>query len=73
MSWNYRVLPYGEGMFAHFAICEVYYDEKGNLAWYTQPVPACGDDLEELAVCLNRMREALTKPILTPEDFRKGR
>jgi hypothetical protein len=73
MSWNYRVMrrvdPDGTDW---FAIHEVYYDAAGNPDGYTEnPVDVSGDSLEGLSWVLDRMREALNKPILDEEECGK--
>jgi hypothetical protein len=73
MTWNYRVVKHtdSEGI-THFGIHEVYYDKDGRPSMYTESAMApYGETLEELAEDLERMREALIKPVLTDEDFTK--
>ena len=73
MSWNYRVVSYTdvEGE-THLGIHEVYYDKDGRPSMYTESAMApYGETLEELTKDLEHMRVALTKPVLTEEDFTK--
>lgn len=55
--WNYRVMKYDVG---GFGLCEVYYNEKGDIIGYTDPVVS-GDDLDELHSTINLMKSALQK------------
>lgn len=70
-GWNHRVIRVttrdgGEW----FGIHEVYYTEDGKPNMYSaDPEPIVGDDVESLRWALDRMREALDKPALTPDDF----
>lgn len=74
MSWNYRVIQDDDasGEPCH-AIHEVYYDNDGTLIGYSAvPTPVVafdGDGAKPLSWVLDRMREALAKPVLTPLDF----
>lgn len=79
--WNYRVMefesPDGERW---RTIHEVHYDDDGNLNSYAEdaaPVMANLDDVYlhgkqqrgGIEWTLDRMREALDRPVLTPADF----
>jgi hypothetical protein len=71
MTWNYRVikshLPNGE---EEFGIHEVYYDENGNPSMTTErAIAAYGETLDELRADVQRQLEALSKPVLTMDDF----
>lgn len=73
MSWNHRVVKYtdGEGT-THFGVHEVYYDKEGRPSMYTESAMSpYGETLEELQLDLERMLGALTKPVLTDDDFKK--
>lgn len=68
MTWNYRVMTMNNG--ATYTIHEVYYDEEGKPRSYTvDPIDPCGESLKDLKTELSWMRKALSKPILTPDDF----
>lgn len=68
MSWNHRVLkqtythPNGEKEIT-YSIGEVYYDEEGNLKWYSDAA-LFGDTIEELGEVLDRMKNALFKKVI---------
>jgi len=79
-TWNYRVIErvtpsitQPGAMDVYRAIHEVHYESDGHpIAYSAQPTtigwdPAEGDEAP-LAI-LDRMREALTKPVLTEQDF----
>lgn len=75
MAWNYRVIEFvdpHEGPWT--AIHEVYYDEAGKPNGYAeQPAQVLsfddGGNQRELAWVLDRMRDALAKPVLRESDF----
>ena len=72
MSWNYRLmgLPDGPEGETIYAFHEVYYHENGRLLGYIAENSApFGETLEELTTSLDRMKEAMAKPMLTPADF----
>jgi hypothetical protein len=77
MSWNYRVLAHKDDDDVMLMIHEVYYDENGKPNSYTvNPVPVRGEDLDALKFSLEKMNEALTKPILWygsdfPKEYEK--
>ncbi len=75
MSWNYRVLatdfkrPNGESEI-ELAVHEVYYDKEGNPNGYTKEKTVNGESTKSLRWSLNKMKDALKKPILwTGERF----
>jgi hypothetical protein len=80
MTWNYRVIEHlDEKGYKWWGIHEVYYDEEGNLMGYIEDKNAMmffdeGDDIgncqESFSWTLDRMREALNKPVLLEEDFK---
>ncbi|MFM0648093.1 hypothetical protein PQR14_27560 [Paraburkholderia bryophila] len=75
-SWNYRVVEFSNEFGETFrAIHEVYYS-NGVPNGYAQDAAAIQWDTDEgdegaLRV-LQRMREALAKPVLTEKDFGKN-
>lgn len=70
MTWNYRIIVYeGDGE-NYFQMHEVYYDEDGNPDGYTEnPIHIGAKSIEELEWVFEKMKEALTKPILSTKDF----
>lgn len=78
MSWNYRVIEFVD---PHTnepwrGIFEVYYDDEGRPNGYTEdPSDVVSHDeggneaKGGLAWVLDRMREALDKPVLVERDF----
>ncbi len=71
MGWNYRVLAKKQSDDSIFLdIYEVYYDEDGNPEYCTEnPITVGGDDLEDIQWQLDKMRDALSKPVLNYDDF----
>ncbi|QBQ95920.1 hypothetical protein [Paraburkholderia pallida] len=70
--WNYRVMEFHEGGETWREFREVYYrngEPEGYSSVYASP---CWDDDDEAARrILDRMRDALARPILRPGDFRR--
>ena len=67
MSWNYRVIrsPNAEEGYS-FAIHGVYGSEASGepRSWTENPVDVSAENLDGLRWVLDRMRDALSKPIL---------
>lgn len=69
MSWNYRILA---TEYKHMngkseielAIHEVYYDDYGIPNGYTAEKTVSGESVKSLRWSLNKMKDALKKPIL---------
>ena len=73
-TWNYRVISFRHGEDAWCAIHEVYYDNGVPKAYSSEPAVVMWDPEEgDGTGCqvLDRMKEALGKPVLTEKDFRK--
>lgn len=69
MSWNYRVLAHEYHDELFFAIHEVYYNEDGTPDGCTQnAIGVAGENPDGLKWTLNRMKEALKKPVLWGGD-----
>jgi hypothetical protein len=66
MSWNYRVLVFGEtGYESIYRICEVYYDKNNNPTGYIEEkLPQSTEGISGLKWYLEKQLEALEKPIL---------
>lgn len=70
MSWNYRVLRHSHksmhGDEHYYSIHEVYYEKDGSIhAWSANPVSVGGETFAEIHAELDRMRNALNRPVLT--------
>jgi hypothetical protein len=69
-TWNNRVIrfvdPWGD---VCYFFAKVTYDDNGKVDGYSQEVCLVGDDMEELHLVLERLRTALTLPILEAKDF----
>lgn len=72
MTWNYRVLRTTTENALHekehfYTIHEVYYDKINGkvVSWSTHPSPVGSESLAGLHDELDRMRNALNKPVLT--------
>jgi hypothetical protein len=76
MSWNYRVMEFPGDDGPIRGIHEVYYDEKGEPWLYaveaSAVVWAVEDGDESPIELLEHMKEALSKPILRPSDFKNA-
>ena len=70
MGWNYRVLAHKQFDEVYFYIHEVYYDEEGNPDGYVEiPVSPQSEEIKGMRWQLNKMNEALSKPIIKIWDF----
>jgi len=69
-TWNNRVIRFVDawGDVCYF-FAEVTYDGNGKPDGYPQEACLVGDDIEELHLVLERLRTALTLPILDAKDF----
>jgi len=62
--WDFRIFK-GEDEF--LTIGEVFYNSEGNpIGWSETSMSPGGQNIEELIGCLNKMYDALKKPIFTP-------
>ena len=73
MHWNHRVVDRtadneGDPL---FQIREVYYEGNGMPSGHCEPT-LVSETMEGLAEIVDRMREALAQPVLTPEDFKEN-
>ena len=68
--WNYRVFKNERG---ELGIVECYYDkdDKPEMRSEDFMAPYSSEDLSGLEQDLNRMINALKKPVLTDQDFKK--
>lgn len=53
----------------YFEVCEVYYDKNLNPNGYCAAKSVGGSDLKGIRWQLNKMKEALKKPILSKKNF----
>lgn len=68
--WNYRVIKHEKEGQTWLSIHEVYYGDDGKLTGFTvRATEVLADDEVGVKEQLERMMEAMTKPVLTPEDF----
>lgn len=66
MAWNYRVVKkqLNEDEVT-FDVCEVYYDKEGNpTSWAWGKNVLSQDSLEDLEDALNKIQDAMKKPVL---------
>lgn len=72
-TWNYRVIEKEHDGEISRAIHEVHYENDVPVAYTENPASIVWEaDDEEPKRVLERMREALDKPVLREEDFRRG-
>jgi hypothetical protein len=68
MAWDYRVVfsPYEDnGETGEFSIREVYYDEEGEIAWWSdEAIVPSGDDFWSFAEDFDAMAHAFERPVL---------
>lgn len=72
MGWNYRIIAHDETKSKEIwlQIVEMYYD-KDNIpnGYIGEGKSASGSSIKELRWSLNKMKEALKKPILSVKNF----
>lgn len=59
-TWNYRV---AKNVLGELVIVEVYYDEEGNVTYWSGAVSPLGEDESDLRSDVHHMLEALDKPL----------
>ena len=66
MHWNHRVVRSWDEAFGTetFEICEVYYDNDGNVIGHTEAISLVGNTMQELAEQLALMIECIDKPVI---------
>lgn len=70
MSWNYRVIKRNYDGVEKFGIYEVYYNENDEPTSCTKnPVPIESFNLKELEEDIDKIREALSEPVLNYKKF----
>jgi len=74
-TWNYRVMSFKQGDEAWQAVHEVHYKDGVPIAYSATPAVLLwhADDGDDAGFqCLDRMRVALSKPVLTEGDFKSA-
>ena len=69
MSWNHRVIAYRKGEEFWYEIVEVYYNEVGVPKGHFSVAGVSADTIDALSWTLDKMKECLSKPILSAEKF----
>lgn len=59
-TWNYRV---AKNVLGELVIVEVYYDEEGNVTYWSGPIKPFGEDEDDLRSDVQHMLKALDKPL----------
>lgn len=75
-TWNYRVMRFEHGEDAWEAIHEVHYEDGRLVGYGAEPAVVMWSDSDgSLAAlrCMEQMKEALLKPVLTEADFKRDR
>ena len=79
MGWNYRILAkICSNDEVSFGVYSVYYDENGKPDGYSaNPVEMSAEDIEYIRFDLDKMKEALDKPVLWegerfPEEYKEN-
>jgi hypothetical protein len=77
--WNYRVIRHDYPARVHgpeesevaFEVHEVHYDDEGKPKSYRENTSIYSDSVEGLGWILEKLKEAIAKPVLSPADFTK--
>jgi len=65
MAWNHRILAHEESSGeVYFQLHEVYYKKDKPIVHTVDPITVGGENLESIKFILNKMQEAIEKPIL---------
>ncbi len=73
MTWNYRIIEFtGEDGSRWWEVSEVYYEGDRPWAYCDATVGCEPDEGETIEDQLEMMKEAIGKPVLKEEDFRKN-
>lgn len=71
MSWNYRIVKRTYENEVTYTVHTAWYgkgeDDPHSIG--ADPMYPIGENLDELLIDLDRMKEALNKPVLNYEDF----
>jgi ribosomal protein S3 len=72
MTWNYRIIKHGSAKHNHFAIHEVFYDDKGKITnWTERPIDIIGESKADIKRILKQMTLDIETPILSETDLLK--
>ena len=69
-TWNHRVIRKDGSSETWYELHECFYDNKGDAiptSWTVDAIAPVGETPESLILCLERMIEAVRKPILVIE------
>ena len=64
MSWNHRILAHENNGEVYFQLHEVYYKEEIPDGYTANPITVGSETLKGIKWTLNKMQEAVKKPIL---------
>lgn len=64
MSWNYRILAHENNGEVYLQVHEVYYTNNIPDGYTSDPITVGSETLEGIEWTLNRMQEAVKKPVL---------
>lgn len=71
MHWNYRILGRNTAQGPFYEIHSVYYDESGEPCGASaDPETVGGESIEDLSISIDRLKEAISKPILDTDDLK---
>jgi len=71
MHWSHRVVSEQDGDERILSLCEVHYNDKGELMGYGNP-SLIGEDISDLRELVAQLGRALEYPMLMAEDFPQG-
>jgi hypothetical protein len=70
MTWDYRIIKHDTVKSGHFAIHEVYYDDKGNVeAWTEEPIEIIGSSKSEIVKDMEYIISDIKQPILNESEL----
>jgi len=67
--WNYRIIEFTENDEISYQIYEVYYDDNDKIKHYADEPLIAAESVDGLKWMMNKMYEALNKPVLKESDF----
>ena len=69
--WNYRVIKTKDGEDDYYQVHSCYYTDNKLDGTSVEPAKAAGNTLEELRADLQRMLDALDKPIIDETNLKQ--